>query len=266
MSNTLNQSDSIRMPGNQQEQVVVSFSSIPRHLCEAIPQKLRMGVLSVIKRHSTYADAHYISIHPFSTVLPPPSFGALRTGRETILHAPVTPLLPQSPLKQHHYLFKHPFIDPISSGDRPQSREHPGVSVWQVTGLSDKQQQEVICCNHLTQQAAVTMASAATAIAASFVRAAKECGIDSSRTTHPRRQPAAPGYERGAGGFELLPGQVHPWHQPAVPSQEAMQQAPTRPVVVTQNPMVKSQVCYVCATDSCQQSGRSAERQDTQRQ
>jgi hypothetical protein len=79
--------------------------------------------------------------------------------------------------------------------------------------------------------------SAATAIAAAVVRAAKECCDGTSK----KQQPLA-GHERCAGGFDVLPGHVHPWHQPAMPSQESFKNTPTRPVIVTANPMVKSQV------------------------
>lgn len=84
------------------------------------------------------------------------------------------------------------------------------------------------------------MSAAATAIAASLVRTAKEC-CESSESAACRRHPP-PGYERCAGGFDVLPGHVHPWHLPAMPSQEAFHQTGTRPVIVTANPMVKSQV------------------------
>lgn len=87
------------------------------------------------------------------------------------------------------------------------------------------------------------MSAAATAIAASLVRAAKEC-CEGSCSTSGKQQPPA-GYERCAGGFHVLQGQVHPWHQPAMPSQEAFHSTPTRPVIVSANPMVKSQVSFL---------------------
>ncbi|KAI8468504.1 MAG: hypothetical protein J3K34DRAFT_522883 [Monoraphidium minutum] len=41
---------------------------------------------------------------------------------------------------------------------------------------------------------------------------------------------------------ELGPRDVHPWHRPAVPSQDAMKASPHYPVVVTANPMAGAQV------------------------
>jgi hypothetical protein len=48
--------------------------------------------------------------------------------------------------------------------------------------------------------------------------------------------------ERCAGGFELAPGEVHPWHKPSMPSPEKIKSSPTYPIVITPNPMVKTQV------------------------
>eukprot|EP00775_Hariotina_reticulata_P003808 gene3808-4065_t len=48
--------------------------------------------------------------------------------------------------------------------------------------------------------------------------------------------------ERCAGGFELAPGEVHPWHKPSMPSHETIKSSPAYPVVITPNPMVKTQV------------------------
>jgi hypothetical protein len=42
--------------------------------------------------------------------------------------------------------------------------------------------------------------------------------------------------------FDLGPREVHPWHKPAMPSQEKLQQSISSPVIVTPNPMVKEQV------------------------
>lgn len=87
------------------------------------------------------------------------------------------------------------------------------------------------------------MTATATAIAASLMKASTDCCSSHSRKQQQHhQQPPLPGHERCAGGFDVRPGDVHPWHQPSVPSQEAIQQALTRPVVVTANPMVKSQV------------------------
>jgi hypothetical protein len=44
------------------------------------------------------------------------------------------------------------------------------------------------------------------------------------------------------GFFELGPREVHPWHKPAMPSQEQLQNSLNSPVIVTPNPMVKQQV------------------------
>jgi hypothetical protein len=44
------------------------------------------------------------------------------------------------------------------------------------------------------------------------------------------------------GFFELGPREVHPYHKPAMPSQEQLQISITSPVIVTPNPMVKQQV------------------------
>lgn len=48
--------------------------------------------------------------------------------------------------------------------------------------------------------------------------------------------------EECAGGFLLAPGEVHPWHLPAMPSQEKLRASPTYPVVVSPNPMTNTQV------------------------
>jgi hypothetical protein len=47
-----------------------------------------------------------------------------------------------------------------------------------------------------------------------------------------------------AGGFECAPGEVHPWHKPAMPTQQQFKSSPTYPVIVTPNPMAIKQVCY----------------------
>jgi hypothetical protein len=44
------------------------------------------------------------------------------------------------------------------------------------------------------------------------------------------------------GFFELGPREVHPFHKPAMPSQEQLQNSLNSPVIVTPNPMVKQQV------------------------
>lgn len=75
--------------------------------------------------------------------------------------------------------------------------------------------------------------------------AAAAC-IDVEVPVHGAKYPkkhAAPGYELGAGGFELAPGEVHPWHKAAMPTHEKMKASATYPVVVSPNPMVKTQVC-----------------------
>lgn len=43
------------------------------------------------------------------------------------------------------------------------------------------------------------------------------------------------------GFFDLGPREVHPWHKPAMPTQEQLQQAINAPVIVSPNPMVKQQ-------------------------
>eukprot|EP00882_Tetradesmus_deserticola_P021949 GHRQ01023802.1.p1 GENE.GHRQ01023802.1~~GHRQ01023802.1.p1 ORF type:complete len:144 (-),score=0.44 GHRQ01023802.1:87-518(-) len=56
-------------------------------------------------------------------------------------------------------------------------------------------------------------------------------------------------YERAdhvEGFFELGPREVHPWHKPAMPSQEQLQSSANSPVIVTPNPMVMQQVCAGC--------------------
>lgn len=64
--------------------------------------------------------------------------------------------------------------------------------------------------------------------------------VDSRASMHCCSQPAV---EQCAGGFLLAPGKVHPWHLPAMPSQEKLRASPTYPVVVSPNPMTETQVC-----------------------
>jgi hypothetical protein len=72
----------------------------------------------------------------------------------------------------------------------------------------------------------------------------------------PKKQ-AAPGFEMCAGGFECAPGEVHPWHKPAMPTQEQFKNSPTYPVIVTPNPMATKQVIYrllmFISADACRQ-------------
>uniref|UniRef100_A0A383VSP2 Domain of unknown function at the cortex 1 domain-containing protein n=1 Tax=Tetradesmus obliquus TaxID=3088 RepID=A0A383VSP2_TETOB len=56
----------------------------------------------------------------------------------------------------------------------------------------------------------------------------------------PKKQ-ASPGFEMCAGGIECAPGEVHPWHKPAMPTQEQFKSSPTYPVIVTPNPMATKQ-------------------------
>jgi hypothetical protein len=48
--------------------------------------------------------------------------------------------------------------------------------------------------------------------------------------------------EHISGYYDLAPKEVHPFHRPAMPSQEAMRASPHHPVVVTANPMAGGQV------------------------
>lgn len=56
------------------------------------------------------------------------------------------------------------------------------------------------------------------------------------------KQQPSPGFELCAGGFECAPGEVHPWHKPAMPSHEKILKSSTYPVIVSANPMVEAQV------------------------
>uniref|UniRef100_A0A383VT33 Domain of unknown function at the cortex 1 domain-containing protein n=1 Tax=Tetradesmus obliquus TaxID=3088 RepID=A0A383VT33_TETOB len=56
-----------------------------------------------------------------------------------------------------------------------------------------------------------------------------------------QKKQARPGMELCAGGFECAPGEVHPWHKPAMPTQEQFKSSPTYPVIVTPNPMAAKQ-------------------------
>jgi hypothetical protein len=64
----------------------------------------------------------------------------------------------------------------------------------------------------------------------------------------PKKQ-ASPGFEMCAGGIECAPGEVHPWHKLAMPTQEQFKSSPTYPVIVTPNPMANKQVgvCSYCS-------------------
>eukprot|EP00878_Enallax_costatus_P035411 GHUV01039469.1.p2 GENE.GHUV01039469.1~~GHUV01039469.1.p2 ORF type:complete len:108 (-),score=1.10 GHUV01039469.1:41-364(-) len=55
---------------------------------------------------------------------------------------------------------------------------------------------------------------------------------------------ASTALEECAGGFRLAPGEVHPWHLPAMPSQEKLRASPTYPVLVSPNPMTTTQVRF----------------------
>lgn len=136
--------------------------------------------------------------------------------------------------------FKPPTLDSFNHQHISPGSENQYIFRIRPTGSNHNPTQ------HLLGNKRLVMSAAATAIAASLVRAAKEC-CDGSCSSACKQQPA-PGYERCAGGFDVLPGQVHPWHQPAMPSHEAFHQNPTRPVIVTANPIVSSQASPAVTT------------------